>query len=101
MLFEMQNLIKRKGPTGKWVEHADRVLSDGKTVPGNDCSDGGLYSSRHIYHFLARPPEDKPRPGSEQALAAEGEELEKQLDATYSRPRDDGWEEIDDMGGWQ
>lgn len=70
MLHEMRHLVKRRGPTGKWVEHADRALVDG-TIPGNDTSDAGLYSSRHIHHFLARPPEDKPIPGTAEALRAE------------------------------
>jgi hypothetical protein len=92
MLFEMQNLIKRRGPTGKWVEHDNRVLSDGKTVPGNDCSDGGLYASRHIHHFLARPPADSPTPGTAEALAAESRKHVDQLeDLAKQRAAEMAW----------
>lgn len=78
LLFEMKNLIKKKGPTGNWVEMADRVLSDGKTVPGNHCSDGGLYASRHIHHFLA--PGDKPPPTAEERLKAEEQQYMRAIE---------------------
>jgi hypothetical protein len=65
-----------------------------------NCSDAGLYQWRHMTNWLARPDVGPQSP--EDRLAAEGVAAEKQLDQHYSAPkRDDGWEDVDEMGGWQ
>lgn len=93
-------------PGKKREEHKHRKLADGR-IPGNDCSDAGLYSFRHLCHYLHRAPEDKPKPGSPEAMAAEERELEQRIDDIEQQRKqakddgDDGWEQIGDGGyGW-
>lgn len=101
LLHEHRHLVWLPVKNGKRKEHSDRKLLDG-SVPGNHCSDGGLYQWRHMTNWLARPDVGPQAP--EARLAAEGAALEKQVDAAYSGKKQDSWgmlDDGDDMGGWQ
>lgn len=98
LLHEHRHLVWLPVKNGKRKEHSDRKLMDG-SVPGNHNADAALYAWRHMTNWLARPDVGPQTP--EDRMNAEADRMEKQLDATYSRPRDDGWEDVDDMGGWQ
>jgi hypothetical protein len=79
MLYEMKHLMNKRGPTGKSVELDERTLPSGEK-PGNDACDAGLYGFRHIHHFLGKPTEDTPTPGSPQALEREAAKHADQLE---------------------
>jgi hypothetical protein len=63
LVHEMEHLLwvpetkRRPGNDNAPVEWANRALRD-KSVPGNHCCDGGLYSYRHLTHYLGRGPEN-------------------------------------------
>lgn len=83
LLHEMKHLTwVQKG--AKLVESDDRKLNDG-TVPGNDCSDGGLYSARWI--ITHRPPTVEPTPPPETAawFAAKEAAMRKAVDEASAR----------------
>lgn len=72
LLDEHRHLVYLPTKPGKpRAEHANRKLANGR-IPGNHCSDGGLYAHRHLNHHLYRekPPDDRD-PGTKQADAYE------------------------------
>lgn len=79
ILDEHRHLVYLPTKPGKTrKEHADRKLSNGR-VPGNHCSDAGLYSHRHLNHFLFRaPPPDERTANQKQA-----DEYEKNVDRVH------------------
>jgi len=101
LLHEHRHLVWLPVKAGKRKEHSDRRLLDG-SVPGNHCSDGGLYQWRHMTNWLARPDVGPRSP--EERLAAEGRVLEAQVDAAYSgksKPKREEWGMLDDYEeGW-
>lgn len=86
LLYEMENLVWRPQTSGNAEpkEWADRRLPNG-TVPGNHCCDAGLYSYRHLTHYLNPDEEKEPQPGDpeyERVLNARVEdEFDEQQDA--------------------
>lgn len=79
-------------------EHANRKLAaEGDRVPGNHCSDGGLYAHRHLGHHLHRekPPDTRTEhQRKEHAYEAEidrAERIRERLEAEYGY-NDGGYE---------
>ncbi|MGN6107241.1 MAG: hypothetical protein ACTHU0_19190 [Kofleriaceae bacterium] len=91
LLLEHRHLVYLPTKPGKPLkDHADRRTSDGK-IHGNHCADSALYAYRHLTHFLHRAPEDRPPPGSREALEIEAARHEAAIDRKDAqRARDDG-----------
>lgn len=93
LLHEHRHLIYLPTKPGKTRKDDEfRRIADG-TVPGNDCSDGGLYAYRYMQHHLFR---DKPK-DPRTRLQKQGDEHEAhidQLDELRAALRNQG--EIDD-----
>jgi hypothetical protein len=103
LLDEHRHLVWLPVKNGKRVAHKHRKLLDGR-VPGDHCADAALYAWRHMANWLARPDVGERTP--EERLAAEGVELEKQVDAAFDRAKQQeqkGWGMTDDWDqeGWQ
>lgn len=88
LLTEHKHLVYLPTKPGKPLkDHADRRTSDGK-VHGNHCSDAGLYSFRHLTHYLAKGVVDRPAPGTREAYVAEEQrEMRAIEDAETRRAR--------------
>lgn len=102
LLTEHRNLVYLPTKPGKPLkDDAARRSSDGK-IHGNHCSDAGLYSYRHLTHYLHRDPADKPPPGSAAAYAAEEERHERQIESreeARARQLMEGDEQMQEYGG--
>lgn len=102
LLTEHKHLVYLPTKPGKPLkDDAARRSSDGK-VHGNHCSDAGLYAYRHLTHYLHRDPADRPPPGSAQALAAEAERHERDIETReqmQARRLMDGDEMAREYGG--
>lgn len=80
LLTEHRHLVYLPTKPGKPLkDDAHRRTSDGK-IHGNHCSDAGLYAYRHLTHYMHRPPDSGPPPGSRPALEAEASRYERQIE---------------------
>ena len=80
LLDEHQHLVPLPTKPGKPPkDDAGRRASDGK-VHGNHASDAGLYSFRHLTHYLNKAAEDKPPPGSPEHYRREEEREQRAVE---------------------
>jgi hypothetical protein len=102
LLTEHKYLVYLPTKPGKPLkDHADRRTSDGK-VHGNHASDAGLYSFRHLTHYLHKNATPKPKAGTREHYEAEAEREERQLESredARARALADGDEAMSEYGG--
>jgi hypothetical protein len=96
LLTEHRHLVYLPTKPGKPLkDHADRRSSDGK-VHGNHCSDAGLYSFRHLTHYLATGAISRPEPGTREAYTAEEAKVERSIEEA-DRRREERLAEADEL----
>lgn len=76
LLFEHRHLLYLPSKPGKTRLEAKARKIAGGIVPGNHCSDAGLYAHRHLNHFLFR---EKPK-DERDAAEKQGDEHEDRID---------------------
>lgn len=103
---EMRYLVYLPTKPGKQREVFKHRVVNG-VVHGDHCCDAARYGYADLTHWLAQLPTDKPTAGTREAMEAEAEREEEQLDARVARQAR-AMEEGDDMpeqygneyGGW-
>jgi hypothetical protein len=97
LLTEHRHLVYLPTKPGKPMkDYADRRTSDGK-IHGNHCSDAGLYSFRHLTHYINRSQPDRPTPGTPEAYAIEAERHEQRIDNFEARRQAMDEQRLDDL----
>lgn len=75
------------------VDGEHEFFANGVVV--SNCSDAGLYSFRHLTHYLSSGAVSRPLPGTSEAYAAEAERIERGIDELEKR-REARYEQMDD-----
>lgn len=98
LLDEHRHLLwKPIGNRGKFEEHAERTLSDGRT-PGNDCSDAGLYPYRHLVGRKLDAPTEKPTCGTEAYIADQERVTDLEAETAHMFQEAEEGEEVPRIG---